>query len=136
MAAKPATPPASLVDELDGHLARELLAGMAGPAPLAPGDHDGPHRCPACDRAFVEAGDERDVASADAVLVSLRCVNCGWTAGVTRTPAELAWLDRQHEGARADLEWTLEILWLANEEHAIGCFAAALAADAVLPEDF
>mgnify|MGYP000376144293 CR=1 FL=1 len=50
--------------------------------------------------------------------------------------AELEALDRELDRGYADLLWALEVVWIGNEEAAIARFSGALAADAIVPEDF
>jgi hypothetical protein len=124
----------TLGHEVDLLLASELLDAAADhEAPQA--DPAGLHVCPACALPFVVAGHIRELVGVDCVRLELRCTNCGWAAIAVHDDTELAALDRQADRAFADLLWTLEVVWIANEEAAIARFAAALAADAILPAD-
>jgi hypothetical protein len=132
MAARPVqTKPGHEVDLL---LETELLSAQPRtsllPAPT------GLQVCPACGLPFVVPGDVRELVGADSVRLELGCTSCGWNAVEVHTDEELGVLDIALDRSFADLLWTLEVLWLANEESAIERFAAALAADAIVPEDF
>ncbi|MCW2967274.1 MAG: hypothetical protein JWM71_1046 [Solirubrobacteraceae bacterium] len=133
MAPRPAqTTPSQEVDQL---LASELL-GAAGErvAPLP--DTPGIHVCPACELPFVVAGPVHEVIGCHRVRLDLHCVNCGWATTAEHDDHALAELDLHADRAFADLLWALEVVWIANEDAAIARFAAALQADAILPEDF
>ena len=99
---------------------------------------DGPglHVCPACAQPFVVADGTREIVGIDRARVDLRCTSCDWLATELHSDAELAALDEQIDRSYADLLWTLEVVWTANEEAAIERFGRALAVDAILPEDF
>lgn len=121
--------------EVDLLLCTELLGPVATrTAPLC--DPPGLHDCPACALPFVVPGEVRDLVGVDRVRLELHCANCGWSAVETHGDDELSRLDAQLDRSFADLLWTLELVWTANEEAAIGRFATALAADAILPDDF
>jgi hypothetical protein len=110
--------------DADGVLLRE-------PAPAA-----GLHVCPSCTGAFVVPGEVYEVIGEDRCRLDLRCADCGWEDTAVHSDAELEALDRELDRGYADLLWALEVLWIGNEEESIARFAAALAADAILPEDF
>ena len=134
MAARPAptTPAAHTIDLL---LATELLGTSAEPAATLV-DPPGLHVCPDCRLAFVIPGQVREVIGTDRVRLELACANCPWTTVSVHHDSELSTLDEQLDRSYADLLWTLEIVWTANEEAAIEQFARALGAGAILPEDF
>lgn len=132
MAARPLqTKPGHEVDLL---LEAELLSARPRtsllPAPA------GLQVCPECGLPFVVPGDVREIVGVDAVRLELGCTNCFWSATEVHSDEDLAGLDMALDRSFADLLWTLEVMWLANEEEAIDRFAAALAADAIVPEDF
>lgn len=133
MAARPAN--FSPGHEVDLLLAHELL-GAAADRVCPPDDPPGLHLCPDCRLPFVVPGEVHEVVSAARVKLELTCTNCEWTTTAVHDDHELTALDLQLDRSFADLLWTLEIVWTANEEAAIGRFAAALGAGAILPEDF
>lgn len=133
MAARPAH--FSAGHEVDLLLAHELL-GAGGDRVFPPDDPPGLHLCPDCRLPFVVPGEVHEVVSSARVRLDLACTNCGWTTTAVHDDDELTALDLQLDRSFADLLWTLEVVWTANEEAAIGRFAAALRAGAVLPEDF
>ena len=99
-------------------------------------DPPGLHLCTSCARPFVVLGDLREVVGIDQVRIELICTNCGDARIEQHTDWELEALEAQIDRSFADLLWTLEVVWIANEEAAIQRFAAALGANAILPEDF
>jgi hypothetical protein len=105
-------------------------------APGLPPATDGLHVCPECSRPFVVPGDIYEVVDVDRVRLDLSCVDCGWTEIAEHGDAELEALDRELDRGYADVLWALEVVWIGNEEERIQRFAAALGADALLPEDF
>lgn len=116
-------------------LTRELLGPrVRRSAPVQ--DPPGLHVCASCTRPFVVPGPVHEVVGADRVRLDLVCTNCGAVRTEVHDDRELAALDQQLDRSFADLLWTLEVVWVANEEAAIGRFAHALATDAILPEDF
>ena len=121
--------------EVEQLLAAELL-GPAAAHVTALEDHHGLHVCPSCHRAFVMPGEVHEVIGSDRVRLELRCANCEWSEVAVHTDRELTALDAQLDRTFADLLWTLEVVWTANEDAAIGRFARALEAGAILPEDF
>jgi hypothetical protein len=131
------TPPvqSTTEQELDLLLARELL-GAGGAEVAALLDPVGLHICPECRLPFVAPGEIREVVGADRVRLDLVCTNCDWATTAVHDETELAALDVQTDRAFADLLWTLEVVWIANEESAIARFTAALQAGAIIPEDF
>ncbi|MFL5845234.1 MAG: hypothetical protein ACJ762_11110 [Solirubrobacteraceae bacterium] len=133
MAARPAH--LSPAHEVDALLANELLGSAAGRvSPVQ--DPPGLHLCPACDKPFVVPGEVHEVIGNDRVKLDLDCTNCGWSELAVHSDQELTALDMQLDRSFADLLWTLEVVWTANEEAAIGRFRASLDAGLILPEDF
>jgi len=132
MAARPVqTTPGHEVDLL---LAAELLAAEPAasnlPAPT------GLQVCPACRQPFVVPGKVREVVASNEVRLDLHCNNCGDTRSTVHTDQDLAALDMAMDRSFADLLWSLEVVWIANEEAAIQRFSSALAADLIVPDDF
>ena len=122
--------------EVDLLLARELLGPSGGRVTALPADADGIHVCPSCRLPFIVPGEIREVIGIDRVRLDLECANCDWTDTCIHHDKDLESLDIALDRSFADLLWTLEVVWIANEEAAIERFASALAADAILPEDF
>lgn len=120
--------------EVDLLLASELLGERARVERVP--ETPGLHVCPACTRPFVLPGRARDVVGMDSIRIELRCTNCDWSAVQTHDDAALASLEMELDRSFADLLWTLEVVWTANEESAIERFVGALEAGAILPEDF
>lgn len=121
--------------QVDTLLASELLGAAAASAGVVQ-DPPGLHVCPSCDRPFVVPGAVHEVVGAARVKLDLDCTNCGWGTTAVHEDHELTALDMQLDRSFADLLWTLEVVWTANEESAIERFSAALNAGAILPEDF
>jgi hypothetical protein len=119
---------------IDTLLAAELLDLHPTPSTLpAP---TGLQVCPECAQPFVVPGDVREIVGINSVRVDLACTNCGHCRTEVHGDEELAGLDLAMDRSFADLLWTLEVVWIANEESAIERFAAALGAGAIVPEDF
>lgn len=133
MAARPAN--VSPGHEVDLLLATELL-GAAADRVCPPVDPPGLHICPDCQLPFVVPGPVHEVVSPARVKLDLDCTNCGWHATAVHDDDALSALDMQLDRSFADLLWTLEVVWTANEQASIERFAAALDAGAILPEDF
>ncbi len=115
----------------------EAAAFSPRPAPARPPQRTDAdlHICPQCGSDLVYPVDWAPAADRR-WTVDLRCPNCEWHGGgvfeqpvVDRFDEEL---DRGTEALVADLQ----ILARANMEEEIERFAAALAADLILPEDF
>lgn len=119
--------------EVERRLRVELLDRRPGDGAS---EDRGLHVCPACLGPFVVPGRVLEVVAVDRVRLELSCMDCGWKEVAAHGDAELAALDRELDRGFADLLWALEVVWIGNEEERIGRFAAALAADAILPEDF
>lgn len=129
------TAPLSTRDEVDLYLAAELLGSAADRVrPIE--DPPGLHVCPECRGSFVMPGAVHAVLDTAHIRLDLACVNCGWATIAVHAEPELQALEAAMDRSFADLLWTHELVWTANEQVAIERFAAALAADAILPEDF
>jgi len=127
--------PLSIGHEVDLLLAAELL-GSAADRVCPIRDAPGLHVCPACQRPFVLPGAVHAVMGAAQIRLDLACANCDWSTTAVHADHELAALDQQLDRSFADLLWTLEVVWSANEHAAIERFVVALEAGAILPEDF
>jgi len=123
-----------VVTEADALLAQLLGGGGASASTLL--DPPGLQHCPACEMPFVVPQGPRVSLGAGEVRAELACRNCETRSTEVRSDAELAALDAFVDRSFADLLWTLEMVWVANEESAIERFAGALDAGAILPEDF
>ena len=69
-------------------------------------------------------------------LVQLYCPSCGWSGQALLDQAQMDDLDEAVDDGFAMLAAALAQLTQANMHEYAGRFTAALAADAVLPEDF
>jgi len=92
--------------------------------------------CTGCTRPFVVPDAMLDVLDDGRWLVELRCTNCGLVVVGAHDEAALEELDRRLDAITADLRASLGVLDLVDELERIDRFAAALAAGAILPEDF
>ena len=120
--------------EVDLLLAAELLGDERRPSTLpAP---TGLQVCPACELPFVVPSGTREIVGIDRLRLDLVCTNCGHARTSIHSDEELAGLDIALDRSFADLLWTLEVVWIANEETAIRAFAAALEDELIVPEDF
>jgi hypothetical protein len=139
MAALPTTPQTEVTtwspaDEVERRIRAEILEPETAPVHVT--SHYGLHICPSCRAPFVVPGEASDLLADQLCRLDLRCVDCGWEQTSIHSEAELEALDRELDRGYADILWALEVLWIGNEEEAIQRFSAALAAGAILPEDF
>jgi hypothetical protein len=113
----------------------EPLAAANAAGPLR-GEHvDELHVCPECDRDLVYPVDWAE-ASMTHWEVELRCPNCEWTEVGTYDQATVDRFDEVLDNGTEALVRDLRRLVQANMEDEAERFAQALAADAILPEDF
>src|SRR5215510_9882629 len=112
-----------------------LAAETAGTAPAPERAVDELHVCPECDRDLVYPVDWEE-ASATHWEVELRCPNCEWTEIGTFDQATVDRFDEQLDMGTDQLVKDLRRMVQANMEAEAERFAAALNADAILPEDF
>jgi hypothetical protein len=110
-----------------------LAAEATGAAPMS--DVDALHICPECDRDLVYPVDWEE-ASATHWAVELRCPNCEWSEVGTFDQATVDRFDEQLDMGTDQLVKDLRRMVQANMEAEAERFAAALNADAILPEDF
>lgn len=104
-------------------------------APAVQDEQPSPHICPECRMPFVFPTEALEVDEWH-FAVGLRCPNCDWEgAGVYDDEALERFDIGLDEGTRA-LVTALDALAAANARDEADRFAAALAADAILPEDF
>ena len=105
----------------------------AAPGPARP--LDDLHVCPDCDRELVYPVDWEE-ASPTHWEVLLRCPNCEWSEVGTYDQATVDRFDEQLDQGTEALVRDLRRLVQANMEEEASRFAAALEANAILPEDF
>jgi hypothetical protein len=105
------------------------------PAGKSPAVVEQAHICPACALPLVQPVDWL-VLGAERWLVGLRCANCRRTDDVLLSERELERFGEQLERGRRTLVEGLARVTRANVHDYQWRFAAALAADAVLPDDF
>jgi hypothetical protein len=110
----------------------EPLAAEAVPAPR---EVDELHLCPECDRDLVYPVDWEE-ASMTHWQVVLHCPNCEWTKAGKFDQATVDRFDEQLDLGTEALVRDLRRLVQANMEDEADRFAAALEANAILPEDF
>jgi hypothetical protein len=104
-------------------------------APPGEGFGDGLHLCPGCDSELVQPIEWGELSDRH-VELTLHCPNCYWSRHGTYDEEQVAQLeDRLDEGVAAILG-DLRRLTNANMADEIDRFAAALALDLLLPEDF
>jgi hypothetical protein len=137
MAPQPTTTPIAWTPahEVERRIRVEILDADGSPVRKPPAS-EGLHVCPSCGGDFVVPGEVYEVIQETFCRLDLRCADCGWEDTAVHSDEELEALDRELDRGYADLLWALEVLWIGNEEEAITRFAQALAADAILPEDF
>jgi len=111
----------------------EPLAADAKPIPMS--DVEDLHVCPECDRDLVYPVDWEE-ASATHWAVELRCPNCEWSEVGTFDQATVDRFDENLDMGTDQLVKDLRRMVQANMEAEAERFAAALNADAILPEDF
>ncbi len=114
----------------------EPLVAEAAAAAAMPRHHiDELHICPECDRDLVYPVDWSE-ASMTHWEVELRCPNCEWTEVGTYDQATVDRFDETLDNGTEALVRDLRRLVQANMEDEADRFAAALNANAILPEDF
>jgi hypothetical protein len=112
-----------------------LAAEAAGAAARPERTVDDLTICPECDRDLVYPVDWEE-ASATHWEVELRCPNCEWSEVGTFDQATVDKFDERLDLGTEALVKDLRRLVQANMEAEADRFAAALAANAILPEDF
>jgi hypothetical protein len=96
---------------------------------------DGLHVCPCCDSELVQPIEWGELSGRH-VELTLHCPNCYWTSHGSFDEDHVAQLeDRLDDGVAAILR-DLRRLTNANMADEVDRFAAALAVDLILPEDF
>jgi len=104
-------------------------------APVTPDRDADLHICPDCDRGLVYPV-EWEEASPTHWEVLLRCPNCEWSQVDTFDQDTVDRFDEQLDVGTEILIRDLKRLQQANMEDEADRFVRALAADAILPEDF
>jgi hypothetical protein len=114
-----------------------LAAEAAGAAPAAASSSPAEelHICPECDRDLVYPVDWEE-ASVTHWEVELRCPNCEWNEVGTYDQATVDRFDEHLDLGTDALVKDLRRMVQANMEAEAERFAAALDANAILPEDF
>jgi hypothetical protein len=92
--------------------------------------------CPACRGRFVVPGCIHEVLGDGGARLDLVCTACGWMTEAEHDDAELEALEHAVDRGFADLLALLETVARANQEEEIARFAGALAADALVADDF
>jgi hypothetical protein len=111
----------------------EPLTDSAAKGPSQPIDEL--HLCPECDRDLVYPVDWEE-ASPTHWEVELRCPNCEWSEVGTYDQATVDRFDEHLDQGTDALVKDLRRMVQANMEAEAERFAAALDANAILPEDF
>ena len=93
------------------------------------------HVCPDCEQSLVYPT-EWEEASETHWEVALRCPNCEWYSTGTYAQETVDRFDEELDRGTEALVRDLKRLTRANMEDEVERFAKALAADAILPEDF
>jgi hypothetical protein len=94
----------------------------------------GAHVCRSCALPFVQPEDA-ERAGRD-WLVWLFCPNCGWSGEALLDQGQMDRLDEELDDSFALLAAALAEVTQANMHEHVERFTSALAADAILPEDF
>ena len=93
--------------------------------------------CTACGRAFVVPAAVLEVVpDSRNYVIELQCNNCAWTMVGTFDEDTMEAMDRALDRSQEALERAANKLYRENMLEEIDRFAAALAADLILPEDF
>ena len=95
---------------------------------------DAPHICKACTLPF--AYPEFALPEGGRWRVLLRCLSCGWSGERILDDEELENYERELDDECEQIEIDLELLTHCNMSEYLNRFVAALAADAIFPEDF
>ena len=96
---------------------------------------DGMHTCPECSSVLVQPVNWHE--QGDGYWnVELRCPECEWWGTDSYSQDEVDSYDEELDRGGQELIEDLRALTRANMEEEADCFAAALASDSILPEDF
>ena len=113
----------------------ETLADEAAAAIPSSGPTRDLHLCPCCDRDLVYPVEWEEVSPTHWEVL-LRCPNCEWSELGVYDQATVDRFDETLDNGTELLVRDLRRLVQANMEEEAERFAAALDADAILPEDF
>ena len=94
----------------------------------------GAHVCRSCTLPLVQPQDAERTGRC--WLVQLHCLSCGWSGEAMLDQGQMDDLDEAVDDGFALLAAALAQVTRANMQEYVERFTAALAADAVLPEDF
>jgi hypothetical protein len=103
-------------------------------SPRGPTSEPTPHVCRGCTLPLVQP--QRVVAERASWRVFLRCPSCGWTAEELLDEPALKRLDEELERGTQELILAMRHVTDLNMREYVTRFAAALAADAIVPADF
>jgi hypothetical protein len=93
-----------------------------------------PNVCRACERPLLQS--ELALQDGDRWRVLLSCPNCGWSGTRLFDDEGLDRLERELDAGLEEIAQALERVTERNMRECHDSFAAALAAGAILPEDF
>jgi len=96
---------------------------------------DGMHACPSCSSVLVQPVNWHEQGDGH-WNVELRCPECEWWGRDSYSQGEVDRYDEELDRGGQELIEDLRALTRANMEDEADRFAAALASDSVLPEDF
>jgi hypothetical protein len=95
----------------------------------------GMHCCPKCDSILVQPVDWHEQGDGD-WIVELRCPECEWWSRNTHSQGEVDRYGAMLDEGDKELIEGLRAVIRANMKEEADRFAAALATDCILPEDF
>jgi hypothetical protein len=96
---------------------------------------DGMHCCPNCESTLVQPVNEHGRGDGH-WNVELRCPECEWWGRDSYSQDEIDRYALELDRGDQELIWDLRALIRANMKEEADRFAAALATDSILPEDF
>jgi hypothetical protein len=94
------------------------------------------HVCPECSSDLVQPVAWEQVASSSDWRLWRRCPECEWNSNDVHRETEIDDYDEQLDFGTRELAEELRQLQQTNMQESADCFAAALQADLILPEDF
>ena len=96
---------------------------------------EGMHACPSCTSSLVQPANWHEQGDGH-WSVELRCPECEWWGRDSYSQTEVDTFDEELDRGGQELIEDLRALTRANMEEETERFAAALASDSILPEDF